>query len=132
MGLKGKDRAILPFAGHAASQGRHPSDEGVTVPHGEGAFSLKARDGLVEGEIGRTEAAVRQQFGAGADRRQEGLDEDLAGRRRRQGFLADLEKTGSCKIEGGAVHFPFQATSARRTTSDPHVSHSMFRRTGGS
>jgi hypothetical protein len=69
---------------------RYFADTRVPVGEGIGEGTAKRVDRVVQRQLGRDLAAVHQPFGATADARAHGADEDLTGRRPRCGQFPDL------------------------------------------
>ena len=78
MGMKGKDQPALPIRVHSGSQGDHLAHHGITILQGEGEVAGQGGDGIVPGHILGGLAPVDEDFGAGADGRDDGFNQHLA------------------------------------------------------
>src|SRR5215472_15680976 len=87
----------------------HLADACIPVGEGVGESTAKRADRLVQRKLGRDLAAVYQPFGATADAREQGPDEDLTGRRPRCGQFPDLHTARrgmKYRMGGLAAHLP--------------------------
>src|SRR5260370_11245518 len=88
---------------------RYFADTRIPISEGIGEGTAKRVDRVVQRQLGRDLAAVHQSFGATADARAHGADEDLTGRRPRCGQFPDLHtaRRGMKKRAGRhAAHLP--------------------------
>src|SRR5262244_4536145 len=83
---------------------RYFADTRIPIGEGIGEGTAKRVDRVVQRQLGRDLAAVHQPFGATADARAQGADEDLTGRWSRRWQFPDLHRTGSGMKERAGRH----------------------------
>src|SRR4029077_7574780 len=70
---------------------RYFADTRIPIGEGIGEGAAQRLDRVVQRQLGRDLAAVHQPFGATADARAQGADEELTGRWQRCGHFPDLD-----------------------------------------
>jgi len=104
VGVKGEDETAVPAWVYVVACFDDTADGGVAIFEGVLGCAGERTDRFVEDHFGRELAAIDEHFSACANGGGVGLDKDLIGRKRRQGFFMDFDLIGLGEDEGLALH----------------------------